>query len=218
GTVLEKTRIPSEVVLGILDLWMNCAPTKLICKLVGVERKAVHRLLRRVSRIAVPRYYERVGQIGGPGVVVEVDESKFGKRKFHRGHRVDGTWVLGAVEKASRKRILMLPVANRTRETLLGILARYVHFESRMRSDMWRGYIGAAKLFAAYETVNHSLHFRDPVTGVHTNTIEGNWAAVRAQTPVRSRTRRLVWLYLLRFMLRREYPKNYTEELIKLLL
>ncbi|KAI4292769.1 hypothetical protein PAPHI01_2043 [Pancytospora philotis] len=217
-TVLEETRIPREQALGVLSLWMDNAPTKLICKLVGVEQKAVHRLLRKVSRIAVPRYYEQVEQIGGPDVIVEVDESKFGKRKFHRGHRVDGTWVLGATEKEGKRRIIMLPVANRTREVLLGVLSRFVHAESRTRSDMWRGYIGAVELFASHETVNHSLHFKDPVTGVHTNTIEGNWAAVKAQTPVSSRTRSFVWLYLLRFILKREYSENYTKELIKLLL
>ncbi|KAI4293291.1 hypothetical protein PAPHI01_2680, partial [Pancytospora philotis] len=194
---VSRTLIPAEQALGILSLWMDGSPTSLICKLVKVDRKAVHRLLRRLSRIAVPRYYQRLGQIGGPDVVVEVDESKFGKRKYHRGHRVDGTWVLGAVEKTGKRRIIMLPVANRTREILLGILSRFVHPVSRMRSDRWKGYIGAAELFAAHETVNHSLHVKDPETGVHTNTIN-NWAAVKAQTPVRSRTRSLVWLYLLR--------------------
>lgn len=33
--------------------------------------------------------------IGGPGVRVQIDESKFGKRKYHRGHHVDGVWVFG---------------------------------------------------------------------------------------------------------------------------
>ncbi|KAI4293388.1 hypothetical protein PAPHI01_2662 [Pancytospora philotis] len=112
----------------------------------------------------------------------------------------------------------MIPIANRTKETLLSILARFVHAGSRMRSDKWRGYIGAAELFAAHKTVNYSLHFKDPITGVHTNTIEGNWAVVKAQTPIRSRTRSLAWLYLLRFMLRREFPQTYIEELVNLVL
>jgi hypothetical protein len=37
-------------------------------------------------------------KIGGNGVIVEIDESKFGKRKYNRGHRVDGVWVVGGVE------------------------------------------------------------------------------------------------------------------------
>ena len=37
-------------------------------------------------------------QIGGIGIVVEIDESKFGKRKHNCGHKVDGVWVVGMVE------------------------------------------------------------------------------------------------------------------------
>jgi hypothetical protein len=37
-------------------------------------------------------------KIGGPGIIIEVDESKFGRRKYNRGHRVEGVWVMGGVE------------------------------------------------------------------------------------------------------------------------
>ena len=37
--------------------------------------------------------------IGGVGKIVEIDESKFGKRKYHRGRRVDGVWVFGGIER-----------------------------------------------------------------------------------------------------------------------
>ena len=42
-------------------------------------------------------------QIGGPGKIVEIDESKFGKRKFHKGRKVDGVWVFGGLERDSKK-------------------------------------------------------------------------------------------------------------------
>ena len=42
-------------------------------------------------------------QIGGPGIVVGVDESKFGKRKYHRGRKVDGCWVFGGIERVGKK-------------------------------------------------------------------------------------------------------------------
>ena len=32
-------------------------------------------------------------KIGGPGHIVEIDESKFGKRKYHRRRRVVGKWL-----------------------------------------------------------------------------------------------------------------------------
>ena len=32
-------------------------------------------------------------QIGGLDLEAEIDESKFGKRKYNRGRVVDGTWV-----------------------------------------------------------------------------------------------------------------------------
>ncbi|GFQ99115.1 hypothetical protein TNCT_245161, partial [Trichonephila clavata] len=38
-------------------------------------------------------------KVGGSGVIVEIDESKFGKHKFHRGKRVEGKWVFGGVER-----------------------------------------------------------------------------------------------------------------------
>ena len=33
-------------------------------------------------------------QIGGPGVVIEIDETKIGHRKYQKGRLVDGAWIL----------------------------------------------------------------------------------------------------------------------------
>ena len=44
-------------------------------------------------------------QIGGEGIEVEIDESKFGKHKYYRGHKVDGQWVFGGREKYNNSKI-----------------------------------------------------------------------------------------------------------------
>ena len=37
--------------------------------------------------------------IGGPGVAVEINESKFGRRKYNRGHWQEGRWVFGGIQQ-----------------------------------------------------------------------------------------------------------------------
>lgn len=51
-------------------------------------------------------------KLGGPGRTVEIDESKFGKRKYHRGHKVEGQWVFGGIERETG-RVFMVPVEDR---------------------------------------------------------------------------------------------------------
>ncbi|KAG1135355.1 hypothetical protein G6F37_012900 [Rhizopus arrhizus] len=44
----------------------------------------------------------------GNPIVVEVVESTFGKRSYHRGHRVKGVWVVGGVEKTLNESVSLL--------------------------------------------------------------------------------------------------------------
>jgi hypothetical protein len=57
-------------------------------------------------------------QIGGEGVVVEIDETKMGKRKYKRGHRVEGVWIVGGVERTPERRVFLVAVENRNAETV----------------------------------------------------------------------------------------------------
>jgi hypothetical protein len=52
-------------------------------------------------------------KIGGPNKIVEIDESKIGRRKYNRGHPVQGQWVFGSVEQGSA-RTFLVPVLDRT--------------------------------------------------------------------------------------------------------
>ena len=43
----------------------------------------------------------------GPGKIVEIDESKFGKWKCNQGRAVDGYWVSGGIERGTTKSFRM---------------------------------------------------------------------------------------------------------------
>ena len=66
------------------------------------------------------------GQIGGKNVIVEIDESKFGKRKYHRGHHVEGAWVIGGVGRAVERRVFAEVVEKRNADTLVDVVRRRV--------------------------------------------------------------------------------------------
>lgn len=57
-------------------------------------------------------------QIGGPGIIVEIDETKLGKRKYNKGHRVEGVWVVVGIERTKEKKMFAVEVENRNKKLL----------------------------------------------------------------------------------------------------
>ncbi|XP_028412488.1 uncharacterized protein LOC114535323 [Dendronephthya gigantea] len=120
---------------------------------------------------------ERKQQIGGPGKVVQIDESKFGKRKYQRGHRVEGQWVFGGIEKG-----FMAAVDKQDEATLLPIIFQNIAKGTTIVSDCWKAYINLEKYGYEHRLVNHSKEFVN-TEGFHTNKIEGHWRQAKYQLP-----------------------------------
>jgi hypothetical protein len=64
-------------------------------------------------------------KVGGENIIVEIDETKLGKRKYNRRHRVEGVWVVAGVERTSAKKIFAMEVENRNAETITKIIETY---------------------------------------------------------------------------------------------
>ena len=125
---------------------------------------------REVCMISLDTLYERQGLIGGPGCVVEINESKIGKRKYNVGRMVEGHWILGMVEIGTDKtpfRLEIYPENKRDAETLLSLIQRHVAPETTIITN--------CDLEYNHLTVNHSYNFIDPATYSHIQHVETNW-------------------------------------------
>lgn len=129
-----------------------------------------------------------LGLIGGPGIVVQIDESKFGKRKYHKGRRVLGHWVLGMIANESEDlRIEICPISDdcpeggRSTEDLVPLIKKHVAFGSIIHTDSWRAYRSLVNNGYTHKIVNHS----DPENpfiapdGTHTQRIESTWRPLK---------------------------------------
>ncbi|GBN92361.1 hypothetical protein AVEN_268008-1 [Araneus ventricosus] len=157
--------------------------------------------------------------LGGVGVVVEIDESKFGKRKYNKGKQVNGKWVFGGVERGS-KRSFFCVVEDRTAETLIEITKKFVKPGSTVLSDCWGSYNGLMAEGYVHHTVNHSKNFKDPITGVHTNGIEGTWGAIKADFRKQG-TRKVAGqfdTYLAEYMWRRSFCDTSMKSILPALI
>jgi transposase-like protein len=204
NTIFQRSKTSKLKKLEILDLWMNNFSLKQIVYSLNLKtRKVIWSLLKKVSKYLIPNYEKANSLIGGKDIIVEVDESKFGKRKFQRGHHVEGVWVLGMVERTKERKIKLTVVDDRSKLTLQEKLRSNINMESIIYTDGWKGYNGLGLIFSSHNSVNHSLFFKDPFTGVHTNTIEGNWSGIKPKISPRKRTKEGISLYLTRFMIQR---------------
>jgi hypothetical protein len=59
-----------------------------LCTIGGFARQTVSDFFVHLRQLVADSLDEHDCVIGGEGVRVELDESKFGKRKYNRGHKV----------------------------------------------------------------------------------------------------------------------------------
>ncbi|KCZ75300.1 hypothetical protein H311_03726 [Anncaliia algerae PRA109] len=64
--------------------------------------------------------------IGGKDILFQLEESKFGMRKYHHGHHVEGVWLFGGVEVTSKRKFFCIKVEIRNAAVLTSIILKFV--------------------------------------------------------------------------------------------
>ncbi len=125
-------------------------------------------------------------------------------------------WVFGIVQRNPLGTGIgyLEVIEHRNAETLLPIIKKVVLPGTKVYSDEWKAYHKIQQeLHLEHETVCHKLHFIDPVTRVHTNTVESYWNKCKSVIKTMHGCRRnLLQSYLNEFMWRDRFgddPFNY---------
>lgn len=197
-TFFGTCKFKIKKLLDLCYFYLHNMPVGMLCKLIGISSNTGTEWTSFLRQLLGESLEYSTMEIGGENIVVEIDETKMGKRKYHRGHRVDGVWVVCGVERTLEKKYFAVEVENRNSKTIEEILKKYVKAGSIVYTDMWRSYNSACEnLNLEHYTVNHSTNFKDPITGVHTNTVEGFNNALKTLIKPRNRTKGVIRQYLM---------------------
>jgi hypothetical protein len=179
GSFFENYRLPLVDVLTVIYFWCSRVPIVCAQASLNCEEKATCAIYE-YCRLVVGRFLDcNPVQLGGPGVICQIDESAFHhKCKAHRGRPPQSTvWVFGIVDtRFSPAPGYMEIVPDRTKETLLPIIERVCLPGTIIFSDEWAAYWDIRDLPPGFEheAVNHRVCFvRDD--GVHTQHVESSW-------------------------------------------
>ena len=213
GTWFGQVRLSMDIVCKLNCLWLIVPFPRqnfLITEL-GVSRHTVVDWSSFCREVCL-YWLERSSEVlGGPGVVVEIDEAKFGRRKFNTGRLIDGTWVFGGFERGSKK-CFLVPVLSRGSDVLLQVIKKWILPGTTIISDCWKAYDCLGNEGYTHLSVNHSVNFVAPTSGAHTQNIERVWHEVRGGVPRFGRKTLHFAGYLAEFLFKRKYSV-YTERI-----
>jgi transposase-like protein len=225
GTIFSKMKLPVNIQLHVLYEFLKKTPSISISSSLEIDKNTISKYSKIFRKyLKGKQLLNKKNKIGGRNSIVELDETKIGKRKYNRGHRVEGVWVIGGIERSKlknkieneNKKLFMLPIEKRDSESIENIVLKHVKKGTTVYTDLWKGYNNLTKLGFKHGTVNHSKYFKDPITKVHINNIESLWNAVKHSIPIRNRNKKYILLHLKEYEWRRRYREyNIWKQFLK---
>lgn len=190
GSLFEGHRLSIIIIFKLIIHFVLQSKYQNMQAIFNCSRQFVYEFYHRLRFIALRNYDRKNVKLGGPGIIVEIDESLFmkvkrltmlgkycylfsifnilnyfQKVKHNRGKdlRRKQVWVFGLRERVTGRCFFEI-VPSRDREELLSIIYRHCQPDSVIFSDKWKAYNDIKDLDARFKhrAVNHKIHFVDP--------------------------------------------------------
>ncbi|XP_018342992.1 PREDICTED: uncharacterized protein LOC108749007 [Trachymyrmex septentrionalis] len=154
----------------------------------GLSVPTINEWIKYCREVCVYWAKKRSQKLGGPGMTVEIDGAKIGRRKgCDVTKKIKGDWIYGGFERETR-RIFIVPVEVGTKESLLKTIKEWINPGTSIVTYFWKTYNCVNdKSFKSLKR-KHSYKFIDPkadkiADDTHIREIESCWREVRAHMP-----------------------------------
>lgn len=186
GSSLEKVHVqPWEVILFINHWIQKFWNHRVIVKCLKWSTKTSVDWRSFCAEVATS-WVKNQPPIGGPGVVVEIDDTFFVHSKYHRGRDLRQVWLFGGIEREKKDNFFGVPlvdgdeVLDRSAATLVPIIKKLIRPGSVINSDGWAAYRRLAEEGYTHRVINHSETFVDlDDPSIHTQNIKRLWRDVK---------------------------------------
>jgi transposase-like protein len=178
GSFLENSHLTLPQFICICYVWSANIPIQAASEMTSLSHVTIIDWYNFLRNVCTEYLKRNPFSIGGPGRVVELDETVVSRRKYHVGRLVKERWLFGGYDRTTKMSFLIL-VDNRSSNTLLPLIQEFVCPGSEIHTDCWAAYNGIRDIQVnppySHLRVNHSENFTDPLTGACTNHIEVLW-------------------------------------------
>lgn len=184
GSFAFGSRLSIQKLLLLMHHWLSDSANKLVERELELTNKTVTHWFKFFRGICA-FYFSNIStnaMIGGPGVIVEIDETLVAKRKYHRGRLINERWVFGGLERRTDGRGGRFAefVGNRSQATLLPVIQRRIRPGTTIISDGWGAYRHISQHGYQHHIINHSQNFVSPGNRViHTQGVENQWRQLK---------------------------------------
>ncbi|KCZ81554.1 hypothetical protein H312_01007 [Anncaliia algerae PRA339] len=115
NSFFQTCKIKINKLLMLCYLYLLKTPVDGIKKATGLSSATITDWTHYLRQLLGEAVDEEQTVIGGPGIIVEIDETKMGKRKYNRGRRAEGVWVIAGIERTTEKKIFVLKSQKETK-------------------------------------------------------------------------------------------------------
>lgn len=217
GSFFNGSKLAMPSIMIITYLWTLQLPSYYIALEAKVNVNTVTEWSQFCRDVCLEICVDDSEMIGGQEVIVEMDESKFSRRKFSHSHEVKGSWIYCGVEKISKKSFFKI-VEVPSKDELLAVIREFILPGTVIVSNCWVTYNCLSDDRFDKLTRCYGYQFKDAMTGSRNSSTQTVCADVKRRLSVKKMFDNNYPSYLAEYVWRKKHKDVEKEHLLHIFL